>query len=62
MIFLIAFGLIGLLFPGWLMACIGLDSRLEEEGCLLWFFRIVGAVLLGAGVWSLIGRSIYYHH
>ncbi len=58
MILLIAFGLIGLLFPGWLMACCGLDSRMEEEGCLLWFFRILGGALLGIGAWLFLSRIL----
>jgi hypothetical protein len=60
-VFLI-FGLIGLIFPGWLMACCGLGSRLEEESCLVWFFRILGGVFVGIAVWMFISNLTSRSH
>ena len=59
LVFLFAFGLIGLLSPGWLMACCGLGSALEDEACIVWFFRILGAVLIGIGIWYLFTRVLF---
>lgn len=58
MILLLIFGLIGLIFPGWLIACCGLGSRLEEESCLVWFFRILGGVFVGISVWMFLSNVL----
>jgi hypothetical protein len=56
MLLLIIFGLIAMFSPGWFMACIGIDSNMEEDGCLVWFFRIVGVVFVVAPLWFMISR------
>ena len=52
----IIFGLIGTFAPGWFMSCLGMGAELEQEGCLVWFFRLVGMLFVGIGLWFLIAR------
>ena len=57
---LMIFGLIGMFSPGWFMACVGIDSNMEEDGCLVWFFRIVGAVFVFAPLWYMYSQHVYH--
>jgi hypothetical protein len=54
LIILLAFGLIGLVAPGWFMACIGIDSNMEDDAGLVWFFRIVGGIMAGIAVYFMV--------
>jgi hypothetical protein len=56
MILLLIFGLIGLIFPGWLMACCGMASQTEEEPCLVGFFRVLGLLFVVIFLWMTFAR------
>jgi len=58
MLFLIIFGLIAMFAPGWFMACCGIGSSMEEDTCLVWFFRIFGAILVLASLWFMFSKVI----
>jgi hypothetical protein len=58
MILLLVFGLIGLVAPGWFMACIGIASNLEDDPGLVWFFRIVGGIMAGIAIYYLVSHAL----
>lgn len=47
MLFLLVAGLACIFAPTYIMAMAGLDAHLEDEGCIVWFFRIFGLILVG---------------
>jgi hypothetical protein len=59
MIILLIFGLIGLLAPGWFMACVGIASNLEEDRGLVWFFRIVGGLMAGIAIYFMVSATLF---
>jgi len=59
LIILLIFGLIGLLAPGWFMACVGIGSALEDDAGLVWFFRIVGGIMAGIAIYFMVSSAFY---